>query len=270
MKFICIVCSFIILSISAEIVNAQTVITFDDQGWNSDQILPSNFSIGNFSFSSDNHFCTNYGYNLDVYTISLYYVFQNTDSDKIVVRTNNGSMFDFISLDAFQVSETSGDSLVIEGLTNNKIVYAKAFASDTAWTKFNLNFNNINKIIIKLVSTGSGGLTDYNFDNFTFSKTVTDISNNLTNIPISYSLNQNYPNPFNPNTIIKYSIAKPGIVTLKVYDLLGREVSTLVNEFKSADTYTVNFNASKLSSGVYIYVLSSNGLVLSHKMILLK
>jgi Secretion system C-terminal sorting domain/PQQ-like domain len=91
----------------------------------------------------------------------------------------------------------------------------------------------------------------------------------------NYILHQNYPNPFNPSTTIKYQLSSSGIVTLKVYDILGREVTTLVNEFKSAGSYKINFNASNLSSGVYIYrvTATNNGRILfqdSKQMILLR
>ena len=69
-------------------------------------------------------------------------------------------------------------------------------------------------------------------------------------IPKVYSLSQNYPNPFNPSTKINFALPKQGFVTLKIYDVLGREVRTLVNEVKSADNFTVDFNASEFSSGV--------------------
>ncbi|MGE5412444.1 MAG: T9SS type A sorting domain-containing protein [Clostridiales bacterium] len=86
----------------------------------------------------------------------------------------------------------------------------------------------------------------------------------------SYALSQNFPNPFNPSTEIKFSVAKAGFVTLKVYDMLGKEVATLVNENLTAGSYSTKFNASNLTSGIYIYQLNSNGNVLSHKMTLLK
>ncbi|MGE5457827.1 MAG: T9SS type A sorting domain-containing protein [Methanococcaceae archaeon] len=81
---------------------------------------------------------------------------------------------------------------------------------------------------------------------------------------------QNYPNPFNPSTEIKFAVAKDGMVSLKVYDLLGKEVASLVNGDMKAGGYTVTFDASKLSTGMYIYQLISGGTTLSHKMMLLK
>jgi hypothetical protein len=101
---------------------------------------------------------------------------------------------------------------------------------------------------------------------------------NEDQIPTEYSLSQNYPNPFNPSTSIKYAVGNKQFVQLKVYDVLGNEVATLVNEEKPAGSYEVNFNASRLSSGVYFYRLhtgdpsasSGQGFVETKKMILIK
>jgi len=94
-------------------------------------------------------------------------------------------------------------------------------------------------------------------------------------IPDDFILFQNYPNPFNPSTIIEYQLLKSGIVTLKVYDILGREITTLINEFKSEGSYEINFSSEGLSSGVYIYRITAtnNGRILftdSKQMVLLR
>jgi len=89
-------------------------------------------------------------------------------------------------------------------------------------------------------------------------------------IPKTLALEQNYPNPFNPTTTISYAIPENSVVTLKVYDLLGREVATLVNEQKKAGNYGVKFDGSQLSSGVYFYQLRSGSLTIVRKMLLLK
>lgn len=90
------------------------------------------------------------------------------------------------------------------------------------------------------------------------------------NKPVAYSLNQNYPNPFNPSTKISYSIKEDGFVSLKVYDNLGREVKTLVSENQPAGIYEVNFDASDLPSGMYIYTIRSGSYLQTRKMLLLK
>lgn len=85
-----------------------------------------------------------------------------------------------------------------------------------------------------------------------------------------YSLSQNYPNPFNPTTKIDFKLRENGFVTLKVYDMLGKEIAVLVNEEKPAGEYSVNFDASNLSSGTYIYQLNVNGVRITNKMSLIK
>ncbi len=85
-----------------------------------------------------------------------------------------------------------------------------------------------------------------------------------------FTLLPNYPNPFNPSTMISYTIPKSGIVSLKVYNMLGKEVACLVNESKSPGAYTAQFNGADLPSGVYLYELRINELKTSHKMMLLK
>ncbi len=85
-----------------------------------------------------------------------------------------------------------------------------------------------------------------------------------------YSLSQNYPNPFNPSTQIKFSIKESGLVSLKVYDMLGREVATIVNKELSAGNYSYSFNASGLASGIYLYRLETGSFIQTNKMMLLK
>jgi len=99
---------------------------------------------------------------------------------------------------------------------------------------------------------------------------TTRTTNNNTEVPIKYNLSQNYPNPFNPVTKIDYSIPKNSLVTLKIYDLIGKEVETLVNKEMSPGNYSIDFNASKLSSGVYFYKLTSGNFTQTRKMILVK
>lgn len=85
-----------------------------------------------------------------------------------------------------------------------------------------------------------------------------------------FSLKQNYPNPFNPATIINYNLPEAGLVTLKVYDIIGKEIETLVNKQQAAGKYSVEFNASAPPSVVYIYRLQSGSQVQTRKMTLLK
>jgi len=115
---------------------------------------------------------------------------------------------------------------------------------------------------------------DYNYmiDNWMTSTFPTGVKSeeNSVNTAENYRLEQNYPNPFNPATRIAYSIQKPGFVSLKVYDILGREVATLVNGYQQAKNYTINFDAGRLASGIYLYKLKTGDFVQTKKMLLLK
>lgn len=107
-------------------------------------------------------------------------------------------------------------------------------------------------------------------DSWTALLGATGVDDNYSTVPTSFELMQNYPNPFNPTTTIVYSIPREGNVTLKIYNMLGQEVKTLVNEVKSIGFYRVSFDASSFSSGVYFYSLRTNGFFQTKKMILIK
>ncbi len=98
----------------------------------------------------------------------------------------------------------------------------------------------------------------------------TGIGTREKNGPNDFQLRQNYPNPFNPNTTISYQLPTNDHVSLSVYDVLGKKVSTLVNETQSAGTYSVNFEAKNLTSGLYIYNVHAGNFILSRKMVLIK
>ncbi|HEY6951632.1 MAG TPA: T9SS type A sorting domain-containing protein, partial [Bacteroidota bacterium] len=99
---------------------------------------------------------------------------------------------------------------------------------------------------------------------------VTAVDKPGYNVPAGYSLEQNYPNPFNPSTTIPYTLAKAGNVQIKVVDLLGRTVATLVDGHQSAGPHTVSFNATTLSSGVYFYSIKSGEFSKTKSLLLLK
>jgi hypothetical protein len=103
-----------------------------------------------------------------------------------------------------------------------------------------------------------------------FSIGVTSIDDSDNSIPVEYSLEQNYPNPFNPATLIKYSIPKEEMVSLKIYNTIGEEIETLVNELKQAGNYNISFNASSLPSGIYFYRIQAGNFIETKKMILIK
>jgi hypothetical protein len=92
----------------------------------------------------------------------------------------------------------------------------------------------------------------------------------LNNPPKSFMISQNYPNPFNPVTNIRYDLPNDVRVLIKIYDLLGREIKTLVNEFKKAGSYIISFNGAELASGVYFYRIAAGNFVSVKRMVLLK
>ena len=92
----------------------------------------------------------------------------------------------------------------------------------------------------------------------------------MNNLPTQFSLWQNYPNPFNPTTAIRFEIPQSGFVSMKVFDVLGREVATLVNEEKSPGSYSVRWDATNIGSGTYFCKLESNGRREIRKMLLMK
>jgi hypothetical protein len=99
---------------------------------------------------------------------------------------------------------------------------------------------------------------------------ITGAAENQNNIPKEFALAQNYPNPFNPTTVISYELPKASSVRLVIYDMLGREVKTLVNDFKQAGSYNVSFDASSLASGVYFYRINAGDFTAVKKMMLIK
>ena len=146
---------------------------------------------------------------------------------------------------------------------------------DTQWTMLalvpGLGSSNLNSITAMREKVQI--LRSLPYDSLVFGSTnyfITDVDEAGNIIPEIFSLSQNYPNPFNPSTSIQYAVSHRQFVSLKIYDVLGKEIATLVNEEKSAGNYEVNFNASSLSSGVYFYTLRAGSFVQTKKMILIK
>ncbi|PKL83101.1 MAG: hypothetical protein CVV24_06740 [Ignavibacteriae bacterium HGW-Ignavibacteriae-3] len=102
------------------------------------------------------------------------------------------------------------------------------------------------------------------------SNSVTGVESNNNEIPVGYYLEQNYPNPFNPTTNISYSLPLAGNVVLKIYDIMGQEVKTLVSGFKEAGHYQITLDAGSFSSGVYLYRLQIGTFMTTKKFILMK
>ena len=142
-----------------------------------------------------------------------------------------------------------------------------------SWTPIE-RFTNLDLFDVFFISDSVGWITGNNgliLKTTNGGVTFIEEENNFTQ-PKEFLLYQNYPNPFNPSTSIQYAISNTQFVTLKVYDLLGREVATLVNEEKTAGSYEIEFGVKslELSSGIYFYKLQAGDFVETKKMILLK
>jgi hypothetical protein len=117
--------------------------------------------------------------------------------------------------------------------------------------------------------------TDPNLNNnvgvdTTFILTATGVNDRTNSLPLTFALKQNYPNPFNPSTMIAFDLPSAGHVQLRVFDLLGREVASLLDEQRNAGRYHVEWNASQFSSGIYFYQIQAGSFTATKKLILLK
>ena len=139
----------------------------------------------------------------------------------------------------------------------------KATDCNDAGRKYYLSWANNDTLIYS--NTTDGYL--YGID---VSSIITSVEQMNDDVAISDFNISNYPNPFNPTTTIKYSLKESCLVRVKVHDILGSKIAELVNEKKEAGNHSIEFSASNLTSGVYIYTLESNGFFTSNKMILLK
>ena len=188
----------------------------------------------------------------------------------VYCSTDNGETWAQTSLTNQTVLSLAVSDLNVFAGTENSGVYYSSNLGET-WNEINNGLGNLN--IISLVVG-----TDYIYAlsegelawRRPLSEIITSVEEQKGKLPDNFILEQNFPNPFNPSTTIRYSIPTSDFVTLKVYDVLGNEVATLVNEEKPAGSYEVNFNASQLSSGIYFYKLQAGSFVETKKMILLR
>ncbi len=160
-------------------------------------------------------------------------------------------------------SITENNVMVIEAEGNNVFSVVGKFPNGERWQKDLINENTLQlpEGITSLMVAG----------NRISNSLVTKLEEEKTiSSPSNFSLSQNYPNPFNPSTTISFSLAEADVVSLKVYDVLGREVATVVNEYLSAGNYSQIFNAAGLASGQYVYRLQCGKYSETKKMILLK
>ncbi|HXX64453.1 MAG TPA: T9SS type A sorting domain-containing protein [Bacteroidota bacterium] len=217
-----------------------------------------------------------YGY-IDAITVNGSTIFAGSYETGIFFSTNNGA------------SWTSASN----GLPKYLSIYYPILAFATSGTK--IVAGNFSQGVFVSTDSGSrwnpvnGGLTHLGvralavFGNYLFmggdstgvcrcllSALITSVDNQAKVVPATFDLAQNYPNPFNPSTTIRYSLPKSSMVRLSIYDILGREVSVLVNEMKNVGTHEVRFDGSRLASGVYFYRMTAGGVVKTMKFSLVR
>ena len=163
--------------------------------------------------------------------------------------------------------------MIAASSTNNSYVYPMIAAVETEGTNATVHFTYLwDKIPGSFVVGQNTKSVDntyiYNSADFTLTNPVSVGGSEL--IISDFRLEQNYPNPFNPSTTIKYTVAERSNVAIKVFDMLGKEVASLLNTVKDAGSYEVNFNAQNLASGMYVYSITAGNFTSSKKMMLLK
>jgi hypothetical protein len=155
-------------------------------------------------------------------------------------------------------------------------------AAASSYTQFSATFTYLTSDIpdtcvinISIVGPGTGVQATphagsyYLLDDLSFSGS-TDVENQSSLVPVETNLKQNYPNPFNPTTTISYSLSKSSYVKLRVYNILGKELTTLVDGFQSAGNHSAHFLASNMASGIYFYRLEAEGYTAMKQMLLVK
>ena len=214
---------------------------------------------------------------------------------KVVDGGPAGDNSDYIGIDALNVE---GQGLLpvelssfVSAVNLNNVTLNWSTASETNNSGFDIERSNVNGQWSKVGNVAGNGtssvsnsysFTDRNLASGKYSYRIKQIDFNgnfeyfnLSNevnvgIPTEYELSQNYPNPFNPSTSINFNLPVDGKVSIRLYDMSGKEVALLVNEVKTAGYYSVNFNASSLSSGVYFYSISADNFTATKKMLLVK
>jgi len=177
----------------------------------------------------------------------------------------------YLHLDFWNASSTDlGVYLISPGPVETRVALVPPGVSET-WVSVNIPLTQFAPVdltnVFQFKFDGNG--TVY-LDNIFFSTTISSVNELDNTIPFDFTLEQNYPNPFNPATNIRFSLPESNQVTLKVYDLLGQEVATLVNQFMNAGTFEISFDASSLPSGVYTYSIMAGNFQSVKKMMLIK
>jgi hypothetical protein len=250
---------------------------------NTSSLSSSSISIDDFDGDGDNDILTT-GYSSDEIILLRNLGAFNFADEEIITRQTEGFVVmdyendgdkDIVTMN--RRLETNGITVFLNDGLGNFTTRENCYfthADGVPWFILASDFDQDGRTDIAITSTSDSLYVLYNLGG----GTVGIEDEELEEIPTSFSLEQNFPNPFNPTTTIQFSLPKSGDVTLKIYNLLGEEVKTLVDEYREAGNHSVQFNANNLSSGIYFYRLqvldpetsSGQGFVETKKMLLLK
>jgi hypothetical protein len=209
--------------------------------------------------------------NIKAFQVSGTNLFAGAYDGDVFLSTNNGSNWNAVNTDLTNKVVTA---MTIQGTnlfvgTDGGGVFLST-NNGTNWTGVNTGLSNkrVHAMIIHggtiFAGTAGGGIWKRSLSQ------ITSVESMLNNFPANFTLQQNYPNPFNPSTQITYSIPKLSNVSIKVYDILGQEIATIVNDKKLKDLYTLRWDAQNVPTGLYFYRLVTGEYELTKKMIITK
>ena len=238
-----------------------------------DNLYPhGNSEITGFQYTPDVDYArklTDFGYNVEGrFLWDQIYCDNTTDDPRGPVYAAVGEIFGM----AVMNHDNDGDGLGhgADGTGRYGSIEWASALSDGVWQYVNMHgtvtFLEGNKLELSTLNS----ITGIDTNTVDYTPVGTKVAASPAQAPVAFELTQNFPNPFNPTTTIEFTLPKSAQVTLKVYDVLGKEVAELVNEVKSAGNHSVMFDAVELPSGIYIYRLDNGTRILSKKMMLVK
>lgn len=224
------------------------VVQYVDFTWEDDKIF----------YDETNQILTQY----DIHYVGIKILSESTSSAQI-----------FKWFDGYEVLDSNYYSLLTEGTFDTEVLTTDADGGvgilGGEQTTLQAGASNEFYFAVSVGSDQAEMLANMNLASQKYSQ-LTGIESDLNNVPSEFALSQNYPNPFNPTTNISFGLPERSNVVLKVFNMLGEEVAVLVNETLEAGTHLYNFNASKLTSGIYFYSLQTGSSIVTKKMTLLK